>query len=306
MVNQAIIFPGQGSQTVGMLKDLAVKYPLITEIFASVSDKLGFDYWQLAQDGPVDILNQTEYTQVVMLVADVALYRVWQKFKQSVKPKVMAGHSLGEYAALVCAGAIDLLDAAELVRTRGRLMQDTIPLGSGAMAAIVGLQDAQVEDICQRASTSDELVTPANFNAIGQVVIAGNTQAVERAIVLAEDMQALLATVIPVSVPCHCPLLSETASKFTDILQQANFVTPEVAVISNVDLTIYDSAEQIKDLLAKQLYSPVQWVKTIQLIGQDDGIAEIVECGPGKVLTGLVKRIDKSLRVDQAARQLVA
>lgn len=305
MVKQAIIFPGQGSQSVGMLQDLAAKYPLIIDTFSSVSDKLGFDYWRLTQEGPAYTLNQTEYTQVVMLVADVAIYKVLQSTGQAITPKMMAGHSLGEYAALVCADAIDLLGAAELVRTRGRLMQETIPLGSGAMAAIVGLQDEQVKDICQQASTLDELVTPANFNAIGQVVIAGNTQAVNRAITIAENMQARMATIIPVSVPCHCPLLNDAAEKFVDILQQANFTTPEVAVISNVDLTIYDSPQQIKQLLAKQLYSPVQWVNTIQLI-KNEGIQEIVECGPGKVLSGLVKRIDRSLQVDQISKQLLA
>lgn len=172
MLNQAIVFPGQGSQSVGMLQDLAAKYPLITERFAEVSDNLGFDYWHLTQQGPVETLNQTEYTQVVMLVADVAIYDVMQSLSQPLKPQMMAGHSLGEYAALVCSGALGLIDAAQLVRTRGRLMQETIPLGTGAMAAIVGLTDEQVEEICQQASTPSELVTPANFNTIGQVVIA--------------------------------------------------------------------------------------------------------------------------------------
>lgn len=305
MLNQAIVFPGQGSQSVGMLQDLAAKYPLITERFAEVSDNLGFDYWHLTQQGPVETLNQTEYTQVVMLVADVAIYDVMQSLSQPLKPQMMAGHSLGEYAALVCSGALGLIDAAQLVRTRGRLMQETIPLGTGAMAAIVGLTDEQVEEICQQASTPSELVTPANFNTIGQVVIAGNTQAVERAIAMAEKMQARMATIIPVSVPCHCPLLHTAAEKFAEVLANTNISTPEVPVVSNVDLSIYNSADQIKELLAKQLYSPVQWVKTIQLM-QKEGIHQILECGPGKVLSGLAKRIDRSLQVDQVSKQLLA
>lgn len=305
MLNQAIVFPGQGSQSVGMLKDLAEKYPLITAKFAVVSDKLDFDYWQLTQQGPADTLNQTEYTQVVMLVADVAIYSVMQTLGNPVKPQMMAGHSLGEYAALVCSGALDLLDAAELVRIRGRLMQETIPLGIGAMAAVVGLTDEQVEDICQQASSQSELVTPANYNAIGQVVIAGNTQAVERAIAIAEKMKARLATIIPVSVPCHCPLLHTAAEKFAEVLAKSKISTPEVPVVSNVDLSIYRTPEQIKELLAKQLYSPVQWVKTIQLM-QSKGVQQILECGPGSVLSGLVKRIDRSLQIDQVSKQLLA
>lgn len=305
MLNQAIVFPGQGSQSVGMLHDLASKYPMITEKFREVSDVLNFDYWNLTQQGPVETLNQTEYTQVVMLVADVAIYSVMQSLGQTTKPQIMAGHSLGEYAALVCSGALNLTDAAELVRARGRLMQETIPLGSGAMAAIVGLSDEQVEDICQQASTASELVTPANFNTIGQVVIAGNTPAVERAITNAENMQARMATIIPVSVPCHCPLLHTAAEKFAEVLASANISIPEVPVVSNVDLSIYKSVEQIKELLAKQLYSPVQWVKTIQLM-QKEGVQQILECGPGKVLSGLAKRIDRSLQVDQVSRQLLA
>ena len=305
MLNQAIVFPGQGSQSVGMLHDLASKYPMITEKFREVSDVLNFDYWNLTQQGPVETLNQTEYTQVVMLVADVAIYSVIQSLGQTTKPQMMAGHSLGEYAALVCSGALNLTDAAELVRARGRLMQETIPLGSGAMAAIVGLSDEQVEDICQQASTASELVTPANFNTIGQVVIAGNTPAVERAITIAENMQARMATIIPVSVPCHCPLLHTAAEKFAEVLANTNISIPEVPVVSNVDLSIYKSVEQIKELLAKQLYSPVQWVKTIQLM-QKEGVQQILECGPGKVLSGLAKRIDRSLQVDQVSRQLLA
>ncbi len=303
MLNKAIVFPGQGSQSVGMLKELADKHPIIIDNFAEVSSALDFDYWQLAQEGPSDLLNQTEYTQVVMLTADVAIYNAINIKDNVSQPKMMAGHSLGEYAALVCAGAIDLISAAKLVRTRGRLMQETIPLGVGAMAAIVGLDDKQVEELCIKASTSEELVTPANFNTIGQVVIAGHSKAVQNAIDIAQSMQAKLAMLIPVSVPCHCPLLNEAAAKFAEVLQDVSFDLPRIPVISNVDLSIYETASQIKELLAKQLYSPVQWVETIKFM-QRSGIQEILECGPGKVLSGLIKRIDRNLSVGQVSQQL--
>lgn len=304
MSNKAIVFPGQGSQTVGMLSELSLKYPTIIDNFNEVSSVLGFDYWRLTQEGPSDLLNQTEYTQVVMLIADVAIYNAMLSSGNIVKPIMMAGHSLGEYAALVCAESLDLVTAASLVRTRGRLMQETIPLGVGAMAAIVGLEDNQVEELCKQASSMTELVTPANYNAIGQVVIAGNVEAVERAITLAQNMQAKLATIIPVSVPCHCPLLKKASESFQEVLQDVTFKLPKVKVISNVDLSVYESDLQIKQLLAKQLYSPVQWVKTIKFM-QQSGIQEIFECGPGKVLSGLAKRIDKSLSVSQITQQLL-
>ena len=304
MSNKAIVFPGQGSQSVGMLRDLADKFPNIIQNFSEVSEALEFDYWSLAQEGPVDLLNQTEYTQVVMLVADVAIFNAMLSTGQVIKPGMMAGHSLGEYAALVCAESLDLITAANLVRTRGRLMQETIPLGVGAMAAIVGLDDSQVEELCVQASSAEELVTPANYNAIGQVVIAGNTGAVERAIGIAQDMQAKLATIIPVSVPCHCPLLNEASRNFEEVLQNVNFKVPNVKVISNVDLSIYESDSQIKELLAKQLYSPVQWVKTAKFM-QQSGVEEVFECGPGKVLSGLVKRIDRNMAVAQISQQLL-
>lgn len=304
MLNKAIVFPGQGSQSVGMLRDLADQHPIILENFNTVSSALDFDYWRLIQEGPADLLNQTEYTQVAMLVADVAIYNAISNSNIILKPTMMAGHSLGEYAALVCAESLDLVTAANLVRTRGRLMQETIPVGVGAMAAIVGLDDKQVEDICVKSSSISELVTPANYNAIGQVVIAGNINAVQKAIVMAEEMQAKLATIIPVSVPCHCPLLNEASEKFYEVLQNITFNVPNVKVISNVDLSVYESDSQIKTLLAKQLYSPVQWVKTVKFM-QQSGIEEIIECGPGKVLSGLVKRIDRNIAVNQFTQQLL-
>lgn len=298
MMNYAVVFPGQGSQFVGMLADLAKIYPEIVATFATVSDHLQFDVWSLVQNGPEDLLNQTEHTQVAVLTADVALFQLLQR-QQASLPSMMAGHSLGEYAALVCAEAVTLLDAAKLVQTRGRLMQATIPLGVGAMAAIIGLSDDQVRDLCQQSTNNHEQVTPANYNAPGQVVIAGHHAAVMRAIVLAELAQARMAKLIPVSVPCHCELLKPAADKFAEALGQTPFQTPKVPVISNVDLSVYQSPEQIRTLLQRQLYSPVRWVETIQMM-QKQGIERIVECGPGKVLTGLTKRIDKAIHLSTA------
>ncbi|MBP6917717.1 MAG: ACP S-malonyltransferase [Legionellaceae bacterium] len=298
MINYAIVFPGQGSQFVGMLTDLAEIHPEIKATFSEVSDHIHYDVWQMVQHGPEDVLNQTEHTQVAMLTADVALFRVLQHLKP-FPPKMMAGHSLGEYAALVGAEVMSLVDAAKLVQTRGRLMQQAIPLGVGAMAAIVGLTDEQVRDICLQSSQNNEQVTPANYNAIGQVVIAGHIAAVQRAMGLAETHQAKLARLIPVSVPCHCALLKPAAEKFADALAQTSIHLPKGTVISNVDLSIYHSVEQIRALLQQQLYSPVRWVETIQMM-QKAGVETIIECGPGKVLSGLIKRIDKSLKVESA------
>ncbi len=289
----AYVFPGQGSQSVGMLHELSCRYPLITDLFASVSERIGYDVWQLVQHGPVERLNQTEHTQVAMLTADVAVYQLLQQ-QGAPNAAIMAGHSLGEYAALVCAGAISLPDAAVLVAMRGRLMQENVPLGQGAMAAIVGLTDEQVLDLCIKSTTATHLVTPANYNAIGQVVIAGHTPAVEKALILADEMGARMAVAIPVSVPCHCPLLRQAADMFSEVLQRVAFKLPERPVISNVDLSIYQSVEQIRLLLTAQLYRPVRWVETIQLI-KNKGVEWLIECGPGKVLSGLTKRIDKTL-----------
>lgn len=295
MVKLAYVFPGQGSQSIGMLAQLGESYSLIIDTFHEVSEKLGYDLWQLTQEGPESRLNQTEYTQVSMLTADVAVFRLLQSLHVP-HAKMMAGHSLGEYAALVCASAISLVDAAVLVTKRGQLMQETIPQGQGGMAAIVGLTDDEVNTLCQLASGTNEWVNPANFNALGQVVIAGHMPAVMHAIALAEEKGARLAKLIPVSVPCHCKLLIPTAVAFAEVLQEAPFKTPDLAVISNVDCSIYQSPSHIRQLLQEQLFKPVQWVKTIQYMSQQ-GINKLIECGPGKVLNGLVKRIDKSLPV---------
>lgn len=293
MVKTAFVFPGQGSQSVGMLSDFIPQYSIITDVFAEASDAVGYDLWDLVQNGPEAKLNQTEYTQVAMLTADVAVYRLLMQLGIP-QPQVMAGHSLGEYAALVCANSLSLKEAAQLVARRGQVMQNAIPLGEGAMAAVVGLSDEQVRSLCEQASSASHLVTPANYNALGQVVVAGHRAAVDQLIQLAEEADARLAMIIPVSVPCHCPLLREAAELFSESLARVEFTTPSVDVISNVDLSIYNSAQHIKEKLKEQLYSPVRWVETVQLI-QQRGIELVVECGPAKVLNGLIKRIERSL-----------
>ena len=293
IIKVAYVFPGQGSQSMGMLAELAQHYVLITDLFKQVSERLDYDVWALVQNGPESQLNQTEYTQAAMLTADVAIYQLLLSLG-AVQPLLMAGHSLGEYAALVCAGALSLPDAAWLVSQRGRIMQECVPVGKGAMAAIVGLSEEQVISLCVSASDANKLVTPANFNAISQTVIAGDTEAVNRAIALAEGMGAMLARIIPVSVPCHCPLLLGAAEAFSDYLEQIVFEVPSIPVISNVDLTVYQTAQEMRELLKKQLYSPVRWVETIQMM-KAKSIEFIVEAGPGKVLSGLTKRIEKTI-----------
>lgn len=293
MVNTAFVFPGQGSQSVGMLSDFLPQYTLVADLFEVASEAVGYDLWQLIQNGPEEKLNQTEHTQVAMLTADVALYQLLLQ-KGIPTPQIMAGHSLGEYAALVCANSLSLADAARLVTRRGQLMQNAIPLGMGAMAAIVGLENEQVENLCIRASQGEQKVSPANYNAIGQVVVAGHTPAVERLIALANETGARLAKVLSVSVPCHCSLLEEAAELFAAALENTEFKVPEINVVSNVDLSFYHSAQHIRSKLKEQLYSPVRWVETIQLFKSQE-IELIVECGPGKVLNELTKRIDRSL-----------
>lgn len=293
MNNYAIVFPGQGSQSIGMLSEFTQYAPVIQEVFTIVSDRLGYDLWALTQHGPEEQLNQTEHTQVAMLAADVAIFKIIQKLAPT-KAKCMAGHSLGEYAALVAADAIRLADAAQLVANRGKLMQTHVPLGQGAMAAIVGLSDEKVRSICEQISTPNHEVTPANYNAIGQVVIAGHTAAIELAIHTCENEGAKLAKLIPVSVPCHCPLLKEAAEAFEEPLAHATFRTPSLAVISNVDLSIYESPKQIRNLLKQQLYCPVRWVETIQKMKTFE-VEQVIESGPAKVLSGLIKRIDRTL-----------
>ena len=288
----AIVFPGQGSQSVGMLSALAVGYPLVHETFAQASDVLGYDLWALTQDGPKDELNRTDRTQPAMLAAGVAVWRVWQQTGGAV-PGVMAGHSLGEYSALVCAGAMDFAEAISLVEQRGQYMQSAVPAGTGAMAAILGLDDATVADVCSRAAAG-EVVSPVNFNSPGQVVIAGNADAVQRAMGLAKEAGAKRALPLAVSVPSHCALMQSAAEQFAERLAQTSISAPSIPVIQNVDAARHEQPDAIRDNLKKQLYSPVQWVLSVQnMDGQ--GVTRIVEAGPGKVLAGLCKRIDKSI-----------
>ena len=288
----AIVFPGQGSQSVGMLSELAASFPLVNETFTQASDVLGYDLWKLTRDGPKDELNRTDRTQPAMLAAGVAVWRVWQQ-ENGTLPGVMAGHSLGEYSALVCAGAMEFADAVSLVEERGRCMQSAVPAGVGAMAAILGLDDEVVADVCNRAAES-EVVSPVNFNSPGQVVIAGNADAVQRAIGLAKEAGAKRALPLAVSVPSHCSLMQSAAEQFAERLAQTSISTPLIPVIQNVDAARHDQPDAIRENLEKQLYRPVQWVLSVQNMG-GQGVTRIIEAGPGKVLAGLCKRIDKSI-----------
>lgn len=288
----AFVFPGQGSQSLGMLKELAGAFPLVTETFAEASDALGYDLWQIVQEGPEDKLNSTDITQPAMLAAGVAVWRVWQ-IKQGAKPSVMAGHSLGEYTALVCAGAIDFKDAIKLVAERGRLMQQAVPAGEGAMAAVLGLDDDTVRQACSDAAEG-EVLEAVNFNSPGQVVVAGSKAAVDRIVALARERGAKRALTLPVSVPSHCALMKPAAEKLGAILAEITLKTPDIPVINNVDVTTSTDPDAIRDALVRQLYSPVRWVETVQKMAAE-GTDKLVECGPGKVLVGLNKRIDKTI-----------
>lgn len=289
----AFVFPGQGSQHLGMLNELATKYPLIKDRFSMASDALGYDLWNLAQEGPVDKLNQTEITQPALLVAGVAIWHVWNQ-KGAPSPQFLAGHSLGEYTALVCADALDFISAVRLVELRGKYMQSAVPSGQGSMAAIIGLNDDVIQEICETASDNPEVVSPANFNSVGQIVIAGNVYAVDRAISLAKEKGAKLAKKLPVSVPSHCQLMQPAAEQLSEKLHEITFKCPEIPVIHNVDICAYSDAKQIKDALIRQLYSPVRWLETVQYF-VNRKVLTIIESGPGKVLTGLNKRIDENI-----------
>lgn len=284
----AFIFPGQGSQTIGMLAELAKEYPLIQETFMQASQVLKFDLWALCQEGPADALNQTEKTQPALLAASVALWRVWLQ-QQGVKPVLLAGHSLGEYSALVCAGALDFLTAIRLVAERGRLMQAAVPKGAGAMAAIVGLDNDTLQALCASLSEG-EVLAPANYNAIGQTVVAGDATAVDRLLLQAKQAGAKLAKRIPVSVPSHCALMKPAAEHLAQTLQTISISVPLIPVVNNVDVRIEQDPIAIKKALTQQLYCPVRWVEIIQFL-EKQTIDEFIECGPGRVLAGLNKRI---------------
>ena len=288
----AFVFPGQGSQSVGMLADLANEFTQVEETFAEASNALGYDLWNLVQNGPEQDLNQTDRTQPAMLTAGIAVWRCWQT-QSSLKPDYLAGHSLGEYTALVAAGALDFAQAVKLVELRGQFMQQAVPAGQGAMAAILGLDDDVVRTVCNEASASG-VVEAVNFNSPGQVVIAGSADAVNKAIELANDKGAKRALLLPVSVPSHCALMQPAAEQLTVALADIEINNPQIPVIHNASVTSSSDPAEIKSLLAQQLYSPVRWVETVQWFAAQ-GVDTIVECGPGKVLAGLAKRIDKSL-----------
>ncbi len=288
----AAIFPGQGSQSVGMLSELAQQYSLVQQTFAEASDALGFDLWDMVQNGPDTDLNSTHNTQPAMLSAGVAVWRIWNE-SGAPQPAAMAGHSLGEFTALVCSGAMDFSDAVKLVAERGRLMQEAVPEGQGAMAAILGLDDAVVISVCEKAAEGD-VVQAVNFNSPGQVVIAGSAAAVDRAIQIATDEGAKKAIKLPVSVPSHCDLMKPAAEKLAEKLTQIEIATPSIPVIHNVDVTSHSDADAIRNALSMQLYRPVRWVETVQKLVAD-GMSDMVEMGPGKVLMGLIRRIDRSV-----------
>lgn len=288
----AIVFPGQGSQSVGMLAELAGAHPEVQSTFAEASDALSYDLWALVQNGPEADLNQTDRTQPAMLAAGVAVWRVWCK-QGGALPAFMAGHSLGEYTALVCAGGIAFSDGIRLVAERGRRMQEAVPAGVGAMAAILGLDDAQVRQACADAAQG-EVVQAVNFNSPGQVVIAGHKAAVERACENAKALGAKRAVPLAVSVPSHSSLMQPAAEAFAATLAATEIKVPQIPVIHNADVGVHANADAIRDALIRQIHNPVRWVETVQyLAGQ--GIARIVEAGPGKVLAGLNKRIDKNI-----------
>ena len=292
MTKFAMVFPGQGSQAVGMLKDLAENYSVVKSTFDEASQVLGYDLWTLVQDGPADELNKTWQTQPALLAASVAIYRVWQSIN-GPQPEFMAGHSLGEYSALVCAGVIDFKDAIKLVELRGKLMQEAVPSGTGAMFAIIGLDNDSIQKACEQAAQG-QIVAPVNFNSPGQVVIAGNKEAVERAGALCKEAGAKRALPLAVSVPSHCALMKPAADKLATTLNNMTFNAPQFAVINNVDVKVESSAENIKAALIAQLYSPVRWTETVEEMAKQ-GVTLLVEMGPGKVLTGLTKRIVDSL-----------
>jgi [acyl-carrier-protein] S-malonyltransferase len=295
----AVVFPGQGSQVVGMLKDIAELYPEVEATFAIASSVLGYDLWRLVQQGPAEELDKTMHTQPALLTASYVLWNILTS-KKKIIPAFLAGHSLGEYTALVCANALSFTDALSLVAARGRYMQEAVPVGQSGLAAIIGLDDVSVQKLCETAVVGDEVLSLANFNCPGQVVIGGHLQAVQRALVLAKAMGARLAKMLPVSVSSHCALMKPAAEKLAQRLTNTLITQPTIPVINNVDVKIYDSPDSIRDGLIRQLYNSVRWVEVIQLMVKHN-VTHIIECGPGKVLTGLNKRIVSDLQLTSTA-----
>lgn len=294
----AFVFPGQGSQAVGMLADVAERFPQVKATFDEASAVLGTDLWQLTQEGPAEELNRTDMTQPALLTASVALWRVWNE-QGGAKPAYMSGHSLGEYSALVCAGAIAFEDAVKLVNKRGLFMQSAVPAGEGAMAAIIGLEDAAIESACEQAAQGG-VVSAVNYNSPGQVVIAGQTDAVNRAIELCKEAGAKRALPLPVSVPSHCALMKPAAEQLAAELDAITVNTPDIPVLQNVTAEVTTDAAAIKDNLVQQLYRPVLWVDCVNNMA-GKGVERMLECGPGKVLSGLNKRISRGLAVATVA-----
>lgn len=288
--NTAFVFPGQGSQKVGMLANAHGQYASVRDSFAEASDALGYDMWDLIQNGEQDALNMTETTQPVLLTSSVALWRAWLE-QGGTTPALMAGHSLGEFSALVCAGALGFADAVQLVRQRGAFMQTAVPVGEGAMAAIIGLDDEAINGICQEV---EGVVAAVNFNSPGQVVIAGHTAAVDTAIAALKEAGAKRAMPLPVSAPFHTELMKPAGERLAEALAGITIASPEVPVVHNVHAGTEPNPEKIRTLLVEQIYSPVQWTSCVQAM-TEAGVTQIVECGPGKVLSGLNRRIDKTL-----------
>lgn len=295
MRNVAVVFPGQGSQSVGMLNDIAAHYPEVKQTFAVASSVLAYDLWQLVEQGPASQLDQTIYTQPALLTASYAIWQIIMA-RTELAPQWLAGHSLGEYTALVCSEALSFPNAVKLVAVRGQYMQAAVAQGVGAMGAIIGLPDETILELCAANRFQNEVLSPANFNSIGQTVIAGHKNAVERTLQAAKAAGAKLTILLPVSVPSHCLLMQPAAEALAQQLQGITFQTPKIPVLNNYAVTFYQSADEIAHGLIQQLISPVRWVETIQKLVQE-GAHTVIECGPGKTLTGLNKRIHKSLQL---------
>lgn len=294
MTKLACVFPGQGSQFIGMLADLASEHKSIATCFEEASDALGYDLWALTQNGPLEKLNQTDITQPALLTAGIAAYQVYRATHENV-PSYLAGHSLGEYTALVAADVLSLTEAVKLVEVRGKYMQQAVPAGVGAMYAIIGLDDAIIIDTCDKlAKETGQVVSAVNFNSPGQVVIAGNSDAVEQAGAALKAAGAKRALPLAVSVPSHCELMLPAAEQLAIYLNNLSFNTPNIDVVNNVDVATCTSPAEIKDALVRQLSKPVRWTETVEYLSSQ-GVEEIVEVGPGKVLSGLNKRINKAL-----------
>jgi len=289
----ALVFPGQGSQQIGMLRELAERYSVVRTTFDEASEALGYDLWHVVQEGPEEKLDATACTQPALLTASVAIWRVWQEL-EGPRPSMMAGHSLGEYSAMVCSGALGFAEGLRLVRLRGEAMQEAVPAGVGAMAAVLGLDDAAVEMACRDAAQS-EVVSAVNYNSPGQVVIAGHQSAVDRAIVLCQEAGAKRALPLPVSVPSHCALMQPAAEKVEEAMAAIEFKLPRYAVYQNVNARVPETTDVLRQRLVEQLYRPVRWTECVNAMF-DDGAGVFIECGPGKVLTGLNKRIQRQAK----------